>query len=321
MNPYLCTLTFLMLMSILTSSEVNRFSHTNFNNNLYKNYQKNSLVMEETIAQEKLEDFKASSIDSDKKIDPVEKEKQPKDPAKGDGDKKTALGFNMKRPPNNSRLNLYLLMHQDEQHLLYDTMTRLIKKLYGESAFFQKRMGAANLILDSWIGQKEEMSDFAYADELCSIDLKNADLQTIVYHMFKGSENTSSLLDFVTFDSNFSRETKKINLLFANAALVESLLNDDRLSKSVLSLRDQVFSEILYQENHKKDTPKEHYKNRTDFKNELKLGFKQILVDRGLPIKTYTKFFDFSLGKPGNILFIPDQKSGLMQRTKYHSRN
>ncbi|MEZ5315278.1 MAG: hypothetical protein R3E91_03590 [Chlamydiales bacterium] len=319
MNPYLMTVAFLMLMSILTSSELNRFRHNSFRYQLQLDYQKRNRATENIVAHANLEDFQKEEKNEKEERLPIPHSPKPQNQIP----RSSSLGFNLSRPPNNSRLNLYLLIHTSPHKnyplSLYEGFARLMRKLYGQASFY--RADCEYKILDCLMKEKESTQSFSYPDELANLDLGNPELQTIFYSMIKGIEEYPSLLDFITFDrEKLSREKRKLNLMFADALVIESLLDHPSLTKKLLVLRATFWKEILDQESHRLEREKEICKGRNQFKNELLEEYKKILSEEGLDYDlNYKWVFDLSLGELGNILFIEEAQTGFKIREKYSS--
>jgi len=317
MNPYLLTLTFLMLMSILTSSEVVRFSQNNLGNQLHGHFQESLATTEDVRAHAALDDFRAHSSEN-KEEEEAKEEKKPRKPSNS-VHRSAPLGFNMARPPNNSRLNFYLIIHEEPHKdyplSIYETAARLMRNLYGDAAFFKPNVEYR--LLDALIALKEETDGFTYPDELSTLTLGDPELQAAFYSMLKGAEGCPSLLNFITFDEEGTRDMKKVNLMFAAPCVVEALINDPQMSERLLALRDAFWEEILEQEAHRLERRKEECKNRSLLKQELREGFERILLDAGLDYNSYKWVFDLSLGKLGNILFVEDPQTAFVRREKY----
>ncbi len=315
MNPYLLTLTFLMLMSLLTSSEVVRFSQNSLGNHLHKQYQENLATSDTLKAYVGYDNFRLRKSDNEDVAVEEEIEKPPPKPSTSIP-RPASLEFNCARPPNNSRLNFYLLLNTQVPPSLYEATARLMRNVYGNAYFFSPN--AEYRILDALIALKEETKEFVYPDEMSKLDLGDPELQAIFYSMLKGSEECPSLLNFITFDKVKYHENKKVNLMFADPVVIESLINHHPTTESILKMRQTVWEEINDQEEHRLERTADECKGREILKKELAAEFRQILFDSGLDFKTYDKIFDYSLGKMGTILFIEDPLTGFIQREKYN---
>ncbi len=322
MNPYLLTLTFLMLMSVLTSSEVVRFAQHSFGSQLHAQYQESLASLEAVKARAALEDFRKQDPEIvDEEVEEKKEVKKPSRPTPQSVRRSTPLEFNFERPPNNSRLNLYLLLHEEPHKnyplSLYEAAARLMRLLYGESRFFEPN--SEYRILDALIERKEETLAFTSPDEFAALDLGDVKLQTVLYCMLKGAEGSPSLLDFLTFDKeDLSTERRKVNLMFADPRLIEALLNNSEMTEKLLAARASLWEEILYQEAHRLELIKEECKGRNQLKRELREAYKKILLEAGLDFdKHYKWVFDLGLGQLGNILYVEDPKTGFVRREKY----
>lgn len=311
MSPYLMTLIFLTLMSVLTSSEVIRFSQHNIGDRLYTHFQEGLVESENEKAQADLENFRMHI----KEVSQTDVEKPKRSSRKSSNRRSRSLGFNLSRPPNNSRLNLYLIIHRYPiADYLYECTARLIRSLYSEAEFFKQIPNVEYRILNKLNDLKEKTVDFNYPDELSTLDFEEEELQKIFYLMLKGAEGCPSLLNYITFDDpqKLTRTTKKVNLMFAAPCVIEALFNNPDVSEQVITLRDHLWAEIIDQETNRLQRTKDEGKNRTIFKNEFKEGLEKILPSGIKP----TEFFDLSLGKLGNILFLKDPETDFIRREK-----
>lgn len=316
MNPYLITLTFLLLMSILTSSEVLRFSQAHFASHLYASSQEQDRIIQSADAHALLDDFRGEERE---KIVYDEGEKRAPKPGKKVR-RSPSLQFDLARPPNNSRLNFYQIIHGSPPKKfplsLYDTAVRLMDSLYGEASFFKAVPGAAARIMNALIAENEKSGHFTTPDELATLTFEDPTLQEVFYAMLKGEEKCPSLLNYITFD-RAKREDKKINLLFASKELIEALLNHPVLSEKLIALRNRQWVEIFDEETHRLERPKELNKGRLGFKNELSAGYEALLDEEGLHLDSYKTVFDLSLNKMGSVLFIEDPETGFIHRERH----
>lgn len=315
MNPYLLTLTFLMLMTVLTSSEVARFAQNNLGNQTHTDFQKSLLAAEEAKTQAALDDFRKQMSEDEKDKEIREQNKKPK-PSTSIR-RSAPLGFNLTRPPNNARLNFYALLHKKPSgpFSLRETVARLMRSLYTGAKFFDAVPQIEYHILEALKDQETE--NFKYPDELGILEFENENVQKVFYAMLKGAEGRPSLLNFITFDKEGSSNMKKVNLMFAAPCIIEALFEDPKISAQLIALRDAQWEEILDQEAHRLERTKEECKGRREFKKELKEGYERILSEAGLDSKQYNTALDISLGKLGNTLFIEDPITGFVRREKY----
>lgn len=322
MNPYLMTVTFLMIMSFLTSSEVARFAQSALEEKCYETSHLALAAAEELKELSQIEEFRRKHEVVEKDDSPSKKEKTVQ-PRKTETTKRSApLGINTSRPPNNARLNLYMLLHHEppkgspKEFSLYELTARLMRRLYKEEPFFQQVPAAEYRILDKLLEKKEETKTLTSPDELCHISMDDPQLQQIFYQMMKGRP---SLLNFLTFDPiDITREQKrKINFMFAPALLIEEIFQDPKMSAKVLDCRTRFWTEILVQEEHRLERTKEQNKTRTDFKKELAKEMEHIFDEEHLNFEKYkTHVFDFTLGRPGTVLFFEDPLTDELIREK-----
>ncbi len=310
MNPFLFTITFLTLIGILTSSEVVKYTHESFNQHLFKGHVAADLEREKIIQTSYFEDYRLQESEN-----PIPKTSSINPTPAPHKKNSTSLNFNHIRPPNNSRLNFFLLLSSSEKAFHYETAAILMRSLYGKMDFFNKIPNAEFEILDALIAKKDETLNFTYPDELATIDLSNHDLQKIFVAMLKGGNGYPSLLHYITFDSKGSSFQQKVNFMFLSPELLYAICPKASLATDLLTLQEQAWVEINYQEQNK--TEFEECKGRTELKKDLLEAFTQTVQKADIDTDAFVKLFDFSLGKPGNILFIKDIASNIVQREKY----
>lgn len=327
MNSYFVTLVFLTLMGMLTSSEVVRFSQKSLGSHFFALQQEKMALFDELAAYGALDDFR---LDKKNEVEDeiIQNEKPKRSPSKKNSLRRSAsLKFNLSRPPNNSRLNLYPLLHnalgknesgKKELFNRYETAARLMRSLYQGTYFFFAN--AEYQILDKLIQLKDQTTSFQFPDELSSLDFQDPSLQNVLYLMLKGAEGRPSLLNYVTFDNpaNITPAQKKINLLFASPTLIHALFENSLLADHVLSIRDAQWEEIFFQEAHRLQSTADKDKKRRDFKKELRKNICSLFLDSRIPKKNLD-LFDYSLGKYGNILFVEDEQTGFVYREKHLS--
>ena len=319
MNPYLFTLTFLLLMSFLTSSEAVRFSQSTLEHATYKNSQGNLVAAEELQALSQLEELRRANGEKVEPSDP--KPPSPKNPStKRIG----RLRVNTSRPPNNSRLNLWKFVKDPHKKLcnefsLYELFARVMRKLYEKEAFFLDYPQAEYRILDKILEKSEEVLNFTHVDQLSGLQLDDSGLQKVLYMMLKGTKEATSLLHFITFDPLKARvQARKINLLFAEPTLLEAIFQNSAIVDKILVKREQIWAEILYQEAHRLEKPMEAYKGRKMFGDDLQAALQEVLAPEDLNFERYkSDVFDCTLSEPGTVIFIPDALTGQVIREKY----
>ncbi len=302
---------------MLTSSEVAKYVNDSRTHHLYEEHQKTVLDKESLIQNALFIDYRLAEnpnpkpkTEENQEVE-EEKVKPPPPPPPSIRKKVTPLNYNLKRPPNNSRLNLYHLFYNIQKHTFYyETTATLIRNLYGDLPFFQEIPNAELKILDALIAQKEEAKEFSYPDELASLDLGNPQLQKLLVHLFKGGEDCPSLLNFITFDSGGSSHDKKVNFMFASKELLHAMV--PTISKELTTLQEHYWMQIRQQEDNL-----DLWKNRTALKADLSADFEQIVQRANLDFKSTKDLFDFSLGKLGTILFIEDSATGICMREKH----
>jgi len=318
MTPYVMTLTFLTVISLLTSSEMVRYASHSLEHKFHKNYLEQKRIALSLGEQGDFENYRNKTP----KQASTPKEKEEKKETEVRDGIPTKLGLNLVRPPNNSRINLHFVLTESgpkkpKGFSLYELTATLIRRLYGETSFFLEVPNAEYLILDGLKERQEETAKFLFPDELASISFDDPQLQAIFYKMLKGTMETPSLLRYITFDRKTNRgENRKINLMFADPLLLEVVFENGPATEQVLALRTQLFEEMLYQEDHRKELRKSNSKNRTQYKAEFKECLEAICVSERLDPAYFSDIFDFSLGKLGTIIYLRDP-SGTLRRQKH----
>jgi hypothetical protein len=231
-----------------------------------------------------------------------------------------SLKFNLSRPPNNSRLNLYLVFFgKDSWH--YEIAARLIRNLYSGCPDFDSLPGAEYQLLNALTAKKEKMTTLAFPDELASIDLEHENLQHLLYFMLKGGtikeRHFPSFLNFVSFDRKLTNESCKFNLLFISHELLNVILQNESATCEIIEKCNIIWERILYEEENRKNLSKEQCLNRSQIKNYYKLETQRILDSHSL--SSLKNHFDYGLGKVGNVLLVCDSQTGLIIREKIPS--
>jgi len=320
MNPYLFTITFLLMMSFLTSSEVMRFAQQSLENTCYFN---SCSILE--AAEESREYSHLEELRGEENKEPIKRERKNKKPKK-EVKRIPRLNISTARPPNSARINLYSLLHKEphvqlpDEFVLYEVLARLMRSLYKEAAFFIQSPGSEYALLDKLIEKKEITASFTTVDEFCSLDLEDPQLQGVFFHMLKGTKNAPSLLNYITFDKIDSpqKQARKINLLFADVKILRAMFPDASLADQLIAKRELIWQEILDQE--KKYTQKTltEGKNRTEFGQDLEAALKEVLLSAGLDFEKYKKHvFDCTLSEPGDVIFVEDPLTQEIRREKY----
>lgn len=338
MNPFLITITFLSLMSMITTTTVKQLIGRAYENNLYHSFLAASIDTEKACVKAALNEVKLSGGERDPDPDRDDKRKQKQAKKTSQIRRSPPLQFDWDRPPDNSRLNFYLLLEEDSKNsqdhpcTLNEIAARLMRNLYGRCSFFHEIPEVEYKILDILRRKKEAMEGFEYADEIGSIPLDDEKIQAIFYQMLKGGsldDNTTypSLLDFITFDKDYlsnnkikplSSEMKKINLFFVSKELLGAILPNDASVTLFLKEREKLWEKIFAFEKTRKEIKEVSGDklNRTTLKDDLKTLLTETLSQTGVDPILYINVFDFSLGKIGHILLIEDKRTKLTMREK-----
>ena len=320
MNPYLFTITFLMMMSLLTSSEAIRFAQGTIEKKCYIDSRELSVATEELREFSHLEELRHAANPTPK----PKKKRNILEKSEKYNRRARALGVNAARPPNNARLNLYTLLHKKpsndlpKEFSLYEVVAELIRSLYSDDTFFKDNPGVEYLILDKLMEKKEESKNFTTPDQLGGLDFEDDRLQAIFYQMLKGTKNSPSLLNYITFDNIKSGHDRKINLLFVAPIVMHAIFPQGHIAEQLLAGRDQIWAEIAYQEAQRLELNKEKCKGRRDFSEKLTEALEAVLTSVDLKSAKYkSQVFDCTLSEAGTVIFLEDPTTGALIREKY----
>lgn len=328
MYPLLFTTAFLMLMALFASTEVANFKMGTLEKNLYENH----LLTYRSCQMEKYEAFfdyfeegnggkakspKETTLDTPSSI---EAPKENKDMAGA-----RSLNFKETRPPNNSRLNFYHLLHEQQQSYypqgfsIYEVTAELLRKLYGDTLLAERGKESEYHLLDALIAQKEKSKEFIYPDELASIELGDPSLQNLLQQMLKGGylgKRYPSLLDYITFDSGGTSFTRKINFLSISEPFLSVLIKDSGAVAALLEKRKVFWEEILYQEKNRSTILQKDAMGRLAVQKRAQEILEGVLASHGLDPICYKGLFDYSLGKKGTIIYVRDGLTKSNKREK-----
>lgn len=314
MQPLIVTITFLTLLCILLTGKIKEYVNQNLVATLDTNYKRMQSKVQEEREVSLLHELKkqeAEPKEIDQKDDSPNDDDKKKPPYQGER-KSPSLNFNMARPPNNSRLNLHVLIHEPNgKQKCYEIAARLLRRLYGHMNFFKKTPLIEYKILDAMIAKKEETFDFLYPDELAGLNFNDPILQEAFSYMLKGYINCPSLLYYITFEPGH----KKINFMFASEALIESAIDDPKIAKRALKTRSFYWDLINDQEDHRKERHKNECYGRARLTEMISGDIAEIFSRNGSSINP-KEIFDFSLGTEGNILIVTDKNTLVTVREK-----
>lgn len=338
MNPFFITVAFLSLMSILTIGSVKHFIEGTFEYSLYQSQFNTSQKAEFVKVKAALDELKMNSNEGDLRRDAAEKTpKEKKEPKKR---RCTPLKIDCTRPPDNSRLNFYLLLFATEDANLTplqctrsQVAARLMRLLYENCSFFNAVPHAEYRILEALDEKKEKMRNFDFPDEMGSIQFENKAIQEIFYHMLKGGQQDDgtpypSLLDFITFDKDYynaqDRDIKlltsyrtKINLFFASKELLTAVIQEPHLVTKLSDEIDLLWKKIWEFEKARKESASTvEPLQRGKLKKDLEIIFARLFAEGNKDPELYKKLFDFGLGEIGHILIIEDPETKLTIREK-----
>ncbi len=325
MSPYLLTITFLTLMSLLTSTAVMQFQEESLTSQIHER----ALIQQADIERERQE-----ALYQDCQPPPQEEKKTPppeEHPTSNSSSnelKFPALNYSFERPPNNGRYNIYLLMYPEQlpnawtrtkQHTDYyeKVGVHLLENLYGRESFFQEVPRAASRLMEALKEKKEEATDYLFPDELSALSFKDPELQAIFYKMLKGSQSYPSLLSYITFDKELGQSQKRnLNFLFASPELLLAFFDQNRrVVDALLKFREEFWQKVKAEEETRGG------KGRETLRQELKEAYEKVLTQGGLDPRFYGGMMDYSLGEKGTIILSQDPLTGVTKREKYFRKS
>lgn len=309
---------FLLLLACLTMGNVKQHVDDSIEKQLYishVDHTRETISQNATVA---LENAKNPPSEKSKANGGSQKEGQ----SSGTTSKKEkgikSLGVDLHRPPNNARLNVFLLLKEDPKDRSspisrYELMAKLMRKLYSNYPFFNEIENAEYKIINKLIECREATAKFRTPDELATLVFDDPQLQQLFYLMLKGPSGAPSLLHYISFFENNQGEQSKINFLLAPRVIVEVILDSSPLVEELIEIRKNHWKAITYQETHRKEVPKERAIGRESFKTEFKKEIEGLLLRHGFSSEI-VELFDFSLGKSGDFLFIDDATTHIILR-------
>lgn len=316
MNPLFLTITFLMLLGVMTMAQVKRFTSHRLQHLMYEGHLSTLSDAEKLRAEALLQEIReVKETHEDKPIKEKIKKTAPKPPIQKIY-RSVPLNFDLARPPNNSRFNFYpVLAFEKEAH--YEWAASLLRELYSSFHFFQRIPSLEYVLLDGLIEKKEEALQFMYPEDLGSLSLENDDLQEALFIILRGGQTEEgtipSLLNYISFDKTVNNKNSpkmKINLLFASYPILKVILGHEGKVKRWIEAREKIWEVICFQEAHREDIPKEKQLKRTEISERVRALYEEIGGDKN------SSYLDFTLGKPGTILFVEDTRTKIIKREK-----
>ncbi|NGX54867.1 MAG: hypothetical protein KR126chlam2_00487 [Chlamydiae bacterium] len=313
MNPLFITISFLMLMGVLTTSVVNNYIDSTMAATLYKSHCQTYALAQKEREKGLLHKFKVVAYKENDLAEKKPKPKEKKEKSNKVVKRSIDLNFNLCRPPDNSRFNLNLLLTKDDSRseiTRYEIGAALLRNLYSEKPFFNEIPQVEYHILDTLIAKKQEVRD---PDLLPKLIFDDERVQNAFYQMLT---ETPSLLDYITFSEPNYHAYNKVNLMFAAPELVAAVFNHSAITEAILDYRQELWGRILEEEAHRKELDSKKCLNKTKIKDMFKQRVAEILSRENLAIEPYEKVCEFSLGKPGKMLFVTDPATGIALRQK-----
>lgn len=228
--------------------------------------------------------------------------------------KAPSLGYDHERPPNNSRLNFYELFFSNENrennYSLYKQTAALLRALYPQIL----PEGGEYRLIDALILKKDETEKFSFPDELSTLSFEDESIQKQLHQLLKGTNESPSLLFFITFDSDTTRFSKKINFLFSRREILLAFFPDSVVD-ALIEKRAELWAAIEKQQNSDLPLSKEELLTRTKISQQAKALFLQEIEKANLD-KEVCDFFEFTLGKKGSILLMENPFTHQLERKK-----
>lgn len=323
MSPLVITTAFLAFFSIMTTHALNRFvDHTRHEQFYLKAHeQKTTLAYEKEAAlyaekRVKLKDPGRNRGGDEDLLKP--------EPSPSHKDHPRSLKIDLHRPPDNSRLNLYLLVEGKEFQATPEELHRpllfqkLLDLLYADFPPFQQIPDASLQLLTHLTQAKDQIQELQNPEELATIDLEDPSLQELLYLLLRG-EGCPSLLEYVTLrqpHTDRSYREMKLNLYFCKPELLSIIFENDALAFELHKIRSELLQEALLQEENRLEMAFRDGQNRTYFDKALKIAFSDLMMRHGLNEKEVTCLFEFTLGKMGSLLTYRDEETGLQVRQR-----
>lgn len=304
MSPFVFTCLFLVIIGTMTSSEFQ---------GLQKDLWLQSLIRRHITKEEHLHRLTAQAHFDDLHEERAATPQRPYTPRKPSINRpaatSTTLHYNTARPPNNSRLNLYLFI-QEEDPFLYDVAVCLLRNLYSQSSGYVP--GIEIQLLQTLRQHKGAMENFTTPDELASIPFQDPTLQAWWYTILRGDgENTPSLLHYITYDPPGTMNQKKINLLFASPELRAAIFQDATVAEQLDTILANLWRVILEE----KTSIETEKITRTKIRQTLQKQVVDLIEQSHLPTEMRKKF-DFTMGKSGDVIFLQDPLTGKWERRR-----
>ncbi|WP_213318910.1 hypothetical protein [Chlamydiifrater volucris] len=232
------------------------------------------------------------------------------------------------RPPNNSRLNVYALLEEPpecrESHLSwYSIFLRFLRNAYVNSGVLPS--GEDKILVETLLEKKEEIlrkAEEGVPDVIATLEFDNPVLQKSWYQILKGTDQIPSILNYINYSSKKS-SAYKLNLLFMDPLLLSAIVDNSEAFDRLDALRTQIWQTVKQQEIAVKERGREAllegFRNRTDFRIELKEKTEGLLRDYYLIDLLDKKIFDYTLGSQGDFLFVVDSETGWITRCRCSS--
>ncbi|WP_213358261.1 hypothetical protein [Chlamydiifrater phoenicopteri] len=280
------------------------------------------------LAEAKYSDYsKTVSVPSiGRKKESIDTSKQPS--SKSKKERKYSLRVPFTRPPNNSRLNLYALLEEtteQRENLLswYSIFLRFLNNAYVKTGVLNP--GDEKFLVEALLEHKEKIlqeAEEGVPDIIATLEFGDPTLQRCWYQMLKGTDQVPSILNYVNYSSKKST-AYKLNLLFMDPLLLEAIIDHSEAFDRLDALRSQVWVAVKQQEIAIKERGREAllegFRNRTDFRIELKEKTESLLRGYYLIDLLDKKIFDYTLGSQGDFLFLVDSETGWVTRCRCSS--
>ncbi|MEG0036833.1 MAG: hypothetical protein RSB82_00295 [Victivallaceae bacterium] len=237
-----------------------------------------------------------------------------------------SLNIDFNRLPNNSRINLYGFLNEPEElrnnpASWYAILGRFLRKNYLEKPGFPiNRINFEWDILNAILLQKariisgEEKVD---PDILGTLVFPNPELAEAVYLLLTGFDDNPSILNYLDYEVK-KPGFCKLNFMFVDPLLLSAVIDHQEAFNKLRALQLKTLQEVRDREEeflrNKSLKDKPFLKNRTCFKLELNESVSIILAEYDLLPILNKKLFEFTLGKPGDYIFLSNSDTGVVTR-------
>lgn len=332
MFPYLLTFMYILSICVLSSTEARRCYKLEVLNRIKKEEEALSCCVKSLTAEANYFDFVNAKLGSNNKNTWSSSEKVKNKPSTSEGaspqKRNRSLNLDMSRPPDNSRINLYAILLEPEasrQEPLswFSILSRLlVQKYLVKETLKEYTSEDVNKLLFDIIKNKQKLLELSLRnpspDILFELSPEDKRLSKLLNHLLIGGEDFPSLLCFLDCTPKKSINFCKLNFLFLDSYILETIFLKSSLLRALQEIQQKVFNEVLEREKDFRHVPSHQaLKTRSEFKSELKEMVSKALLDSDYNVLLEKNFFDFSLGKIGGYFLIKGTQEYSISRFKY----